>query len=50
MSEVTPAGIPVGECGQCGRRHPLTRNHCRVCGLATLFGHFDCEVKSGEEK
>lgn len=49
MSEMTQTGIPIGDCAQCGRRHPLTRNHCPVCGLATLFGHFNCEVNDGEE-
>ena len=40
-------GIPIVVCETCGKRHPVTREHCRVCGLATLFGHDFCEVIDG---
>lgn len=43
----TMTGIPVVECGTCGKRHPVTREHCAVCGMATLFGHDFCEVDVG---
>lgn len=41
----TQTGIPIINCDQCGKRHPETRAHCAVCGLATLFGH---EEHSGQ--
>lgn len=43
MSE-TPTGIPITDCDTCGKRHPVTRTHCPVCELATLFGHGGCEA------
>lgn len=46
MTETTQTGIPIIDCEQCGHRHPVTRNHCAICGLATLFGHEDHEVAS----
>ncbi len=39
----TPTGIPITVCDICGFRHPVTRKHCPVCGLATLFGHEECK-------
>lgn len=39
MTATTPTGIPIIDCDTCGHRHPVTRVHCPVCGLATLFGH-----------
>lgn len=42
MSDQTPTGIPIIDCGQCGHRHPSQRPHCGVCGLATLFNHEGC--------
>lgn len=38
----TPTGIPITLCDQCGHTHPVTRKHCPVCGLATLYGHNKC--------
>ncbi len=47
----TATGVPITECGTCGKRHPVTRQHCRRClswsafqdaGLCT-----DC-AKAGE--
>lgn len=32
-------GIPIVDCEKCGRRHPVTRDHCGVCGAASLFPH-----------
>lgn len=40
----TPTGIPVTLCTDCNREHPVTRQHCPVCGLASLFGHESCIV------
>lgn len=40
----TPTGIEIAPCGVCGKTHPVTRAHCPVCGLATLFGHEECEA------
>lgn len=39
VSDTTPTGIPIIGCETCGHTHPVTREHCPVCGLATLFGH-----------
>ena len=41
-TDTTPAGIPITDCGTCNRRHPVTRQHCPACGLATLFNHQNC--------
>ncbi len=35
----TPTGVPIEDCGECGRRHPVTRSHCGTCGSAALFCH-----------
>ena len=40
----TQTGIPIIMCEVCGKSHPVTREHCAVCGLATLFGHGNCEA------
>lgn len=37
-NDTTPTGVPIIECAECGRRHPVTRSHCPVCGKASLFG------------
>lgn len=42
MNGVTQMGIPIVGCELCGCRHPVTREHCEHCGLATLFGHDFC--------
>ena len=44
----TPTGIPITDCVTCGRRHPVTRRHCSMCGLATLFGHQRCVPAQGD--
>jgi len=41
--ETTPTGIPVTDCDTCHHRHPVTRRHCPGCGLATLYGHENCQ-------
>ncbi|CAH1193826.1 Hypothetical protein ROUS_50 [Brevibacterium phage Rousseau] len=41
----TPTGIRIIDCGECGYRHPETRQHCQGCGLATLFNHEFCASK-----
>ena len=33
----TPTGVPIIDCGTCGRRHPISRSHCPKCGMAHLF-------------
>ena len=38
----TQTGIPIIDCEECGYRHPITRQHCPTCGLATLFNHQNC--------
>ena len=41
----TPTGVPIIDCPTCGHRHPIIREHCSGCGLATLFpcgGDPDC--------
>ena len=40
----TQTGIPIVDCDECGKRHPVTRKHCENCGLATLFGHEEHEA------
>lgn len=35
----TPTGIPIRDCQECGRAHPITRPHCPGCGLALAFPH-----------
>ncbi len=35
----TPTGIPISLCETCGHRHPISRKHCPVCGLALIFAH-----------
>ena len=37
-----PTGTPITLCTDCNREHPITRQHCPVCGLASLFGHESC--------
>jgi DNA (cytosine-5)-methyltransferase 1 len=37
QSATTPTGIPVTGCAECGRSHPETRDHCELCGHASLF-------------
>ncbi|MFJ2506305.1 DNA cytosine methyltransferase [Microbacterium sp. NPDC087592] len=37
--ETTQTGIPIIDCGECGRRHPVTRRHCAVCGSPSQFPH-----------
>jgi len=37
MTATTPTGIPIIDCDTCGRRHPITRTHCTICGFAHLF-------------
>lgn len=44
----TQTGIPVADCATCGHRHPVTRSHCRWCGLATLYGHLACHPAQGD--
>ena len=46
----TMTGIPITNCAECGFRHPVTRVHCVVCGLATIFGHDDCNILGDKEK
>lgn len=41
-TDTTPTGAPITDCGTCNRRHPVTRQHCPTCGLATLFNHQNC--------
>lgn len=33
----TPTGIPILHCEECDRTHPITRNHCVECGIASAF-------------
>lgn len=33
----TQTGIPITDCGDCGKTHPVTRRHCSGCGTATVF-------------
>lgn len=42
MTDTTQTGVPVADCDECGKRHPVSRAHCPVCGMATLFGHKEC--------
>jgi hypothetical protein len=35
----TPTGVPIEDCDNCGRRHPVTRSHCGTCGSAAFFCH-----------
>lgn len=35
----TPTGIEIRLCDVCGRTHPVTREHCAECGIASLFSH-----------
>lgn len=35
----TPTGIPIRDCETCGHRHPVSRDHCAICGRASLFCH-----------
>jgi uncharacterized OB-fold protein len=37
MGHTTQTGIPITECGDCGKTHPVTRRHCSGCGTATVF-------------
>lgn len=40
----TQTGVPIIDCDECGYRHPITRKHCPVCGLATLpSSHAKCQ-------
>ena len=44
----TMTGIPIVDCLECGFRHPVTRVHCVECGLATIFGHDECQSLNNE--
>lgn len=44
----TMTGIPIRDCDVCGFCHPVTRVHCSVCGLATIFGHDVCKSVQAE--
>lgn len=33
----TPTGIRIERCGTCGHEHPVTRQHCTGCGIASVF-------------
>lgn len=37
MRASTPTGVPVIECGECGCEHPVSRRHCRTCGVPSAF-------------
>lgn len=37
----TPTGIPITACAQCGHVHPVTRQHCEACGVASVFARLD---------
>lgn len=41
-------GIPIIDCTVCGRRHPETRRHCPICGMASLFSHETHAQRGGE--
>ena len=45
----TPTGILIEDCTTCGCRHAVTRKHCPICGLATLFNHGDCSPECSPE-
>jgi len=47
----TPTGIPVTKCDTCGREHPVTRRHCQVCGVPSIFIGSDgcCLWHTGQE-
>ena len=47
MSDVTPTGIPIIWCEECGKSHPETRMHCCLCGAASVFSHEVHGVVSG---
>lgn len=49
MSAETPTGIPIIDCATCGRRHPETRRHCPICGIASLFSH-ETHAQRGAER
>ena len=36
-AEKTYAGMPIIDCGQCGKRHPEGRAHCLLCDSPSLF-------------
>ena len=38
-ARTTQTGIPIRDCEICGRRHPITRTHCTICGRASLYCH-----------
>lgn len=38
----TQTGIPIIDCEECGYRHPITRQHCPVCGAPSLFPMIHC--------
>lgn len=42
-------GIPIIDCTVCGRRHPETRRHCPICGVASLFSH-ETHARRGVER
>lgn len=33
----TQTGMPIIDCGTCGKRHPEGREHCILCGAPSLF-------------
>jgi hypothetical protein len=33
----TPTGMRIEMCGDCGREHPIGREHCTVCGRTSAF-------------
>ena len=47
MNKTTPTGIAFVDCEKCGKTHPETREHCPVCGSASLFLHEFCGVDDG---
>lgn len=44
----TPTGVAIIDCAACGKRHPETRSHCAVCGMATLYCHPGAARKTRE--
>lgn len=36
-AETTQTGMPIIDCGKCGKRHPEASAHCILCGSPSLF-------------